>query len=250
MTSSDKEQRSASPNAGRFATTRWSMVAEAGRHSSPEAAAALADLCKIYWYPLYAYVRRQGQSKNDAQDLTQEFFVEILDKGTLQVADRERGRFRSFLLASLKNFLTNEWRKGNTQKRGGGRPVISLDFDDGENRYQLEPSHDATPEKIYERQWALTLLERALTKLRAEFENTGKTELFQCLKTFVGGDKSAVPYRELGEQLNMSEGAVKVAIHRMRKRYRAILRDEIQQTVVAAEDVDEELRELFNTLAS
>ena len=128
--------------------------------------------------------------------------------------------------------------------------MISLDFDDGENRYRLEPSHDATPERIYERQWALTLLERALTKLRAEFENAGKTELFHRLKMFVGGEKSTVPYRELGDQLNLSEGAVKVAIHRMRKRYRALLRDEIQQTVVAAEDIDDELRELFNTLAS
>ena len=164
-----------SQNVGRFATTRWSMVVEAGRPSSPEAAEALATLCGIYWFPLYVYVRRQGHSADDAQDLTQEFFVRLLEKQTLQVADRERGRFRSFLLSSMKNFLAKQWRRGAAQKRGGGRPVISLDFDDGENRYRLEPSHDTTPDKIFERQWALTLLEQSLTKLRAEFDATGKS---------------------------------------------------------------------------
>jgi RNA polymerase sigma-70 factor (ECF subfamily) len=150
----------------------------------------------------------------------------------------------------MKNFLANEWRRGAAQKRGGERSVISLNFDDGENRYRLEPSHDATPERIFERQWALTLLEQALTKLRAEFDATGKIELFGRLEMFLGGQKSTVPYRELGDQLKMSEGAVKVAIHRMRRRYRALLREEIQQTIGAAEDVDEELRRLFETLAS
>ena len=226
------------------------MVVEAGRSSSPKAAEALAALCEIYWFPLYAYVRRQGTSADDAQDLTQAFFVCLLDKQTLQFADRERGRFRSFLLASLKNFLAKQWRRGAAQKRGGGRPVISLDFEDGENRYRLEPSHDATPERIFERQWALTLLEQALTKLRVEFDATGKVELFDCLKTFLGGEKSTVPYRKLGDELEMSEGAVKVAIHRMRRRYRVLLREEIQQTIGATEDVDEELRQLFGTLAS
>ena len=247
---SRREQPSVSQNAGRFATTRWSMVVEAGRPSSPEAAEALATLCGIYWFPLYAYVRRQGHSAEDAQDLTQEFFVYLLEKQTLKVANRERGRFRSFLLASMKNFLANEWRRGAAQKRGGERSVISLDFDDGENRYRLEPSHDATPERIFERQWALTLLEQALTKLRAEFDATGKIELFGRLEMFLGGQKSTVPYRELGDQLKMSEGAVKVAIHRMRRRYRALLREEIQRTIGAAGDVDEELRRLFETLAS
>ena len=250
MSSSNREQPSVSQNAGQFATTRWSMVVEAGRRSSPKAAQALATLCGIYWFPLYAYVRRHGHSADDAQDLTQEFFVRLLDKQTLQVADRERGRFRSFLLTSMKNFLAKEWRRGATQKRGGGQSVISLDFDDGENRYRLEPSHDATPERIFERQWALTLLDQALTTLRAEFDAAGKIEFFDGVKMFVGGEKSTVPYRELGDQLKMSEGAVKVAIHRMRRRYRALLREEIQQTIGAAEDVDEELRQLFDTLAS
>ena len=250
LPSSKRPQPSVSHNAGQFATTRWSMVVEAGRPSSPEAAVALATLCGIYWFPLYAYVRRQGHSAEDAQDLTQEFFVHLLEKQTLKVANPERGRFRSFLLASMKNFLANEWRRGAAQKRGGERSVISLNFDDGENRYRLEPSHDATPERIFERQWALTLLEQALTKLRAEFDATGKIELFGRLEMFLGGQKSTVPYRELGDQLKMSEGAVKVAIHRMRRRYRALLREEIQQTIGAAGDVDEELRRLFETLAS
>ena len=225
-------------------------MVEAGRDSSPKAAEALATLCGLYWFPLYAYVRRQGHSADNAQDLTQEFFVRLLDKQALQVADRERGRFRSFLLASMKNFLANEWRRDAAQKRGGERAQISLDFDDGERRYRLEPSHDETPDKIFERQWALTLLEQPLTKLRAEFEATGKTELFDRLKVFLGGQGSTVPYRELGHQLKMSEGAVKVAIHRVRRRYRTLLREEIQQTIGANEDVDEELRQLFDALAS
>ena len=226
------------------------LVLEAGRRSSPQATEALATLCEAYWRPLYAYVRQRGHSVDDAQDLTQEFFVRLLDKRTLQVADRERGRFRSFLLASLKNFLANEWRRDAAEKRGGGRSVISLDFDDGEGCYRLEPSHNQTPERIFERQWALTLLDRALTKLRAEFDVAGKTELFGRLKMFLGGSESTVPYRELGRQLDMSEGAVKVAVHRMRRRYRALLREEIQHTVAAPEDVDEELGQLFDILAS
>ena len=240
-----------SRNAGRFATTRWSMVVEAGRGSSPKAAEALATLCRIYWFPLYAYARRRGHSVDDAQDLTQEFFAHLLDNQTLRVADRERGRFRSFLLASMKHFLAKQWRRDTAQKRGGGRAPISLNFDDGETRYGLEPSHHATPEKLFERQWALTLLARTLVTLRAEFEASGKAARFARLKMFVGGKKSTVPYRALADQLEMSEGAVKVAIHRMRRRYRALLREEIQHTIGATEDteaVDDELRHLFDAL--
>ncbi len=227
------------------------MVVDAGRPSSPNAAEALATLCEIYWFPLYAFVRRQGQSVEDAQDLTQAFFVHLLDKQALRVADRERGRFRSFLLASMKHFLAKQWRRDAAQKRGGGRAPISLDFDDGETRYRLEPSHEATPEKLFERQWALTLLARAMTRLRAELEASGKAARFAALKMFVGGETSTVPYRELADQLDMSEGAVKVAVHRMRRRYRALLREEIQHTIDTAEDtdgVDDELRHLFDAL--
>jgi RNA polymerase sigma-70 factor (ECF subfamily) len=227
------------------------MVVEAGRQSSPKAADALATLCEVYWFPLYAYVRRHGHSIDDAQDLTQAFFVHLLDNQTLRVADRERGRFRSFLLASMKHFLAKQWRRDTAQKRGGGRAPLSLDFEDGETRYRLEPSHEATPEKLFERQWALTLLARALASLRAEFEASGKAARFARLKMFVGGEKSTVPYRELADQLEMSEGAVKVAIHRMRRRYRALLREEIQHTVGApdnGEEVADELRRLFDAL--
>lgn len=250
MSSGNNQPPAAPQNASQFATTRWSMVVAAGRDSSPAAARALATLCETYWYPLYAYARRKGHSAEDAQDLTQEFFVHLLDKQTVQVADRERGRFRSFLLTSMKNFMARQWRRGTAKKRGGDRKMISLDFEVGEKHYQLEPSHDATAESIFERQWALTVLEQALTRLRCEFQEAGKTELFEGLKMFVGGQTSTVPYRELGDQLNMSEGAVKVAIHRMRQRYRVLLRDEIQQTIGAGEDVDEELGQLFETLAS
>ena len=239
-----------SPHAGRFATTHWSLVVDAGRSSSPTAAEALATLCGIYWFPLYAYVRRQGHSIDDAQDLTQAFFVHLLDKQTLRVADPERGRFRSFLLASMKHFLAKQWRRDAAQKRGGGCLPISLNFDDGETRYRLEPSHEVTPEKLFERQWALTLLARALTTLRAEFEASGKAARFAGLKMFVAGEKSTVPYRELADRLEMSEGAVKVATHRMRRRYRALLREEIQHTIGAAEDIDDELRRLFDALTS
>ena len=224
------------------------MVVEAGRQSSPKAAEALATLCGIYWLPLYAYVRRRGHSIDDAQDLTQEFFVHLLDNQALRVADRERGRFRSFLLASMKHFLAKQWRRDAAQKRGGGRAPISLDFDDGETRYRREPSHDATPDKLFERQWALMLLARALATLRAEFDASGKAARFASLKMFVGGEKSTVPYRALADQLEMSEGAVKVAIHRMRRRYRTLLREEIQHTIGAGEDVDDELRRLFDAL--
>jgi len=206
------------------------------------------SLCEIYWCPLYAYVRRQGQSTDDAQDLTQGFFAHLLDKQTLRAADRERGHFRSFLLASLKHFLAKQWRRDAAQKRGGGRAPIALDFDDGETRYRIEPSHESTPEKLFERQWALTLLARALATLRSEFEASGKAARFASLKMYLGGEKSRVPYRELAGQLETSEGAVKVAIHRMRRRYRAILREEIRHTVDAAEDVDDELRRLFDAV--
>lgn len=227
------------------------MVVDAGRPSSPNAAAALTTLCETYWFPLYAYVRRRGHSVDDAQDLTQDFFVHLLDSQALRVADRERGRFRSFLLASMNHFLAKQWRRDAAQKRGGGRAPISLDFEDGETRYRREPSHEATPEKLFERQWALTLLARALTTLRAEFDASGKAARFAALKMFVGGEKSTVPYRELAEQLEMSEGAVKVAIHRMRRRYRALLREEIQHTIGAprdSDDVDDELRRLFDAV--
>ncbi|MBV9126332.1 MAG: sigma-70 family RNA polymerase sigma factor, partial [Planctomycetes bacterium] len=167
---------------GRFATTRWSVVLAAGRCASPDSQVALTALCETYWYPLYAFVRRRGYRAEDAQDLTQEFFARLLEKGSLRAADRERGKFRSFLLSSFQHFLTQEWDRAHAQKRGGGRTLLSLDLAVGENRYHLEPAHELTPERIYERRWALVLIDRALARLRDEFAAAGKQQLFDPLK--------------------------------------------------------------------
>ena len=233
----------------RFATTRWSIVASAGgQHDSPRAREALAALCEAYWYPLYAFLRRQGASAEDAQDLVQAFFVELLEKDRLAAADRERGKFRSFLLASLKHFQANDWRRGAAQKRGGGAPTLSLDLEAGERRFALEPSHQQTAERIFQRQWAMTLLEQTLAALRQEFVAAGKAELFDHAKAHLGGDPSAAPYRQIAEKLGMTEGALKVAVHRLRQRWREALREQIGQTVAGPEEVEEELRELFDAL--
>jgi RNA polymerase sigma-70 factor (ECF subfamily) len=227
-----------------FATTHWSLVVAAAHDSRPAAKAALATLCETYWYPLYCYVRRRGHLAEEAQDLTQEFFATLLEKHTLRVADRERGRFRSFLLASLNHFLANEWRRQSAKKRGGGRLPLSLDLPAGESRYAQEPSHDLTPEKIYERRWAMVLLEKALSALREEYAAAGKGKLFERLAVFLGGATS-VPYEEVAHELGTTDGAVKVAVHRLRRRCRDLLRAEVAQTVVEPADVDEELRHLM-----
>lgn len=229
----------------RFATTHWSIVLAAGRRASPEARDALVKLAEVYWYPLYAFVRRQGYLAEDAQDLTQEFFARLLEKNYVGSADRARGKFRSFLLAALKHFLAKEWRRADARKRGGGRPAISLDVTRGERLYMLEPAHELTAEKIYERRWALTLIEQTLAKLRVEFAGREKSELFEHLKPYLGGDKSAIPYSQLAADLDMTEGAVKIAVHRLRRRCGELLRAEIAQTVAGPDDVDEELRDLF-----
>lgn len=221
----------------------------AGRRSSPDARDALASLCQTYWYPLYAFVRRKGHSPADAQDLTQEFFTRLLEKNIAGKADRSRGKFRSFLLASLNHFLAKEWRSAGTSKRGGGRVALSLDLAAGENRYSLEPTHELTAEKIYQRRWALTLLEKTLAKLRDEFAASGKLELFDHMKPYLGGDESTVPYREIAVELEKTEGAVKVAVHRLRQRCRELLRAEIAETVSDPKEVDEELRDLFEAVA-
>ena len=223
------------------------MVA-AGRRSSPNGRKALAKLCATYWYPLYAFVRRQGHAVDDAQDLTQEFFSRLLEKNYVAAADQTRGKFRSFLLASLKHFLANEWRRGAAQKRGGKSAALPLDLDAGESRYSLEPSHELTAEKIFERRWAMALLELTLAKLREEYSGGDKLKLFDRLKAYLGGDRASVPYRQLADELGLSEGAVKVAVHRMRRRCRELLRAEIAQTVAGPEEVDEELRDLFKAV--
>jgi RNA polymerase sigma-70 factor (ECF subfamily) len=248
MSDSKTSSQSRKPPAEQFATTRWSVVVAAGRRSSPDVRAALATLCATYWYPLYAYVRRQGYAVEDAQDLTQEFFARLLEKNYVAAADPTRGKFRSFLLASLKHFLANEWRRGAAQKRGGKSAALPLDLVAGEQRYALDPSHELTAEKIFERRWAMALLEQTVTKLREEYSRGDKLKLFDRLKAYLGGDKSAVPYRLLADELGLSEGAVKVAVHRLRRRCRELLRAEIAQTVATPEDVEDELRDLFKAV--
>lgn len=222
----------------------------AGGANSPHAAVALSALCERYWYPLYAFVRRRGYGSADAQDLTQAFFAMVLEKHSFSVADPARGRFRSFLLRALDNFLLNHWRDGCTQKRGGNRPLLSLNFQNAEGRYIAEPSHQLTAERVYDRKWALTLLATAMGKLSDEYAQAGKDALFDGIKSRLGGDSASISICDIAEKLKMTEGAVKVAIHRLRRRYRDLLRNEIADTVANPADVDDELRTLFDLLGN
>ncbi len=234
----------------RFATTRWSLVLAAEDRQAPQAQRALSVLCTAYWYPLYAYVRRRGHDVQQAEDLTQEFFARFLEKDYLQVVDREKGKFRSFLLASFQHFLNNEHDRAIARKRGGGQQHLSLDCQAAEGRYQVEPFHSMTPEKLFERRWALTLLDRVLARLREEMSGKGNGRLFEALKESLARDRDAVPLSQVAAALEMTEAAVKVAAHRLRKRYRALLREEIEQTVHEAGQVEEEIRALFTALGS
>jgi RNA polymerase sigma-70 factor (ECF subfamily) len=225
-------------------------VLAAGSRQTLGGAQALATLCEQYWYPLYAYVRRRGLDPHEAQDLTQEFFAHLLDSEAVNVASPERGRFRSFLLASLNNFLANHWRKENAQKRGGGKAVLSLDLAAGEQRYVAEPAHDLTPEKIYERRWAMTLLQQVLDALATEYAEDGKLELFEHLKPYLGGNLDGLPYAEVSAQIGLSVGSIKVAVHRLRRRCGDLLREQIAQTVAEPGEIEQELRELFAALRS
>jgi RNA polymerase sigma-70 factor (ECF subfamily) len=231
-----------------FATTRWSVVHAAGDSKSPEAGQALEQLCRAYWYPLYAYVRRKGHAAEDAQDLTQEFFARLLARNYLRVADRNRGRFRSFLLGSLEHFLAREWTKARAQKRGGGRAVLSLDEMGAESRYLLESAHDLTAERIFERRWATTILDQAMARLREECLATRKSDLLDRVEGQLSGEKGETSYAGVAAALGMSEGAVKVAVHRLRQRFGELVRAEIAQTVTTPEDADDELRYLFAVL--
>ena len=231
----------------RFATTHWSMVVSAGCSPSPEAGRALATLCENYWFPLYAFVRRAGHSAEDARDLTQEFFARLLAQRFLTKVDRRKGKFRSFLLAALKHFLADEWDHAHAQKRGGTQTVISFDGLDAETRYRLEPAQGLTPEKMFEKQWALSLLEQVLSRLDAEMAADGKVALFEALKDALTGVRSTT-YAAIGAELGMTEGAVKVAAHRLRRRYRDLLRKEIGQTVASSDEIGDEIRYLLSCL--
>jgi RNA polymerase sigma-70 factor (ECF subfamily) len=231
-----------------FATTRWSLVLQAAEGDTGHSQEALAALCATYWYPLYAFIRRQGFDADQAQDHTQEFFARLLEKDYLKVADRERGRFRSFLLAACQHFLANERDKARAQKRGGGRLHVPIDFHDAEHRYGHEPAHHLTAEKLFERRWALTLLDQVLQRLRQEMADRGRGPVFELLKGCLAGEKTAASYEQLGRQLRMTEGAIKIVVHRLRKRYRELLRAEIERTVETAAEVEAEIRSLFAAL--
>jgi len=233
---------------GGFATTHWSVVMAAGQGDSPQAADALAQLCGTYWYPLYAYVRRQGHGAQDAEDLIQEFFTRFLAKEYFGRADPALGRFRSFLLACLKNFLAEQRRQAQRLKRGGGQIVVSWDSRTAEERYGLEPADLTTPEQVYDRRWALTLLETVLARLAGEQSAAGKQDIFAHLKGYLWEEAREASYAETAARLNMTEGAVKVAVHRLRRRLRDLLREEVAQTVARGEEVDEELRHLIGAI--
>ena len=237
-----------SSGSGRFTTTHWSLVLAASGSEDTHSREALAQLCQVYWYPLYAFVRRHGHGPHDAQDLTQEFFMRLLEKDYLRDVDRSKGKFRSFLMAALKHFLSKEWARGKTLKRGGGQRLLSLDIISAEDRYRREPQDNLTAEKLFEHRWALTLLDRVLTRLSEEYEASGKATMFEQLKGCLTGDSDLLPYAELALGLGISEGAVKVAVHRLRKRYRGVLRDEIAQTVADPTEIDDEIRQLFSAL--
>ena len=226
-----------------FATTHWSVVLSA-RESSPKAAAALEALCRTYWPPLYTYIRRRGHDLHDAQDLTQAFIAHLLAQDFLGDVSRDKGKFRSFLLASLNNFLVNEHERASAQKRGGGLAFVPLDANDAEEWLSAEPAATETAEDVFDRHWALTLLERAFARARGEFETAGKLAQFECLKSFLEGDVSHGDYNVAARELHLSAGAVAVAVHRLRQRYREILRREIAETVGKPEQVEEELRDL------
>ncbi len=231
-----------------FATTQWSVVLAAAKQETPEAA-ALERLCRTYWYPLYAYLRRQGYEIAAAQDLTQGFFTHILSRRFLQRASREKGKFRSFILGSLKFFLADELAKLQAQKRGGGRTLVFLDAQSAEERYRLEPVDLMDAERLFERRWAITLLDRVLERLEAEFLEAGKHRLFARLREFLLGDRGSATYKEVAEALGMTEGAIKVAVHRMRRRYRELFREEIAQTVAGPAEADEEMRHVFAAIS-
>jgi RNA polymerase sigma-70 factor (ECF subfamily) len=232
-----------------FATTHWSVVLATGHNDTSRAQNALGRLCQTYWYPLYVYVRRRGYSAHDSQDLTQAFFARLLEHQSLTTADPDRGRFRSFILTAMNHFLTSEWKRGTAQKRGGGSPMISLDLAAAEDRFDLEPADHSAPDKLFEKQWALALLAEVLNRLEGEYQSEGKTDLFNTLKQSLMGSRETQPYAELAPRLAMNESAVKVAVHRLRKRYRELIRAEIANTLDDSQDVETEMQHLFQALS-
>jgi len=232
-----------------FATTRWTVVLAAGRRNSPLSDRALEELCGVYWFPLYAYVRRRGHSREDAEDLTQAFFARFLEKNYLHGLSAERGKFRAFLLASLKNFLANERDKAHTLKRGGGILPLSLDWQTADTQFQVAATQEPSPDKAFDREWALALLAKVIGRLQSECVAEGKARVFEQLKQFLTAGHAESAQRAAAAELGMEEGAVRVAVHRLRKRYRQLLRDEIANTLAAAAMVDEEMSALFGAFS-
>lgn len=232
-----------------FATTHWTVVLAAGHQRSPEAARALEELCSAYWFPLYAYVRRRGHTKEDAEDLTQAFFARLLEKNTFASLDSEKGKFRAFLLASLKHFLANEWDKARARKRGGGAANLSLDWQTADTKFHVADANEPSPDRAFDREWALALLARVIDRLQTECVADGRARLFEQLKQFLTAGQAESAQREVAAALGMEEGAVRVAVHRLRKRYRQLLRDEIANTLANPAMVDEEMRALFGAFS-
>ena len=242
------QQSSNSPGQSRFATTHWSVVLAAGKSSSAQHKQALSTLCQTYWFPLYAYLRRGGYNAHESADYTQGFFAKMLEKHYLKQVKPMPGKFRSFLLASLKHFVANERARARAKNRGGGRTALSFDFENAENQYALEPADDLSPDKVFEKSWALTVLERTMDRLESELAGKNRQKLFDHLRIYVGAEASSVPYSKAAAELGMTEGSVRVAVHRLRRRCRELLRDEIAQTVGAEDQIDDEIRGLFAAL--
>jgi RNA polymerase sigma-70 factor (ECF subfamily) len=246
MGSGSGHQAPAAPavNSDSFATTRWTLVLTAGGDGSTRSRHAMAELCALYWYPLYAFIRRKGHDPDAAQDLTQGFFARLLERDIVRTADRDRGRFRSYLLGAVQHFLSDERDRQHALKRGGGQLTISRDLETAEQRYALEPSHDETPERLFERRWASTVLQLVLAELRAQFQAEGKLEQFERLKPYLTQGPSDGTQAQAAAELGMTPGAARVALHRMRTRYARLLREQIAQTVASPADVEEEIRHL------
>jgi RNA polymerase sigma factor (sigma-70 family) len=244
------DQNSPAAGGNRFQTTRWSVVLVSAQSQAPGCKEAFADLCRLYWYPLFGFIRRRGYSTEDAEDMVQGFFLHLVEHETLSRVDRSKGKFRSFLLASLQNYLSNEVERARTLKRGGKAEFVHLDFEGAEDRYRLEPVDALTPEKIFDARWAMALMSEALNRLNREYVARGKATTFRTLQAFLDpiNTKSLPPYEEVAAQLEVSVGSVKTLIHRLRKQYTAFVREEISRTVSDSSDVDVEIHQLCEAL--
>jgi RNA polymerase sigma factor (sigma-70 family) len=248
MASVEPQKQAAAGTAARFHTTHWSVVLAAHADDPARARDALEQLCTVYWYPLYAFLRRRGHQPADAEDLVQGFIEHLLERQFFQAADPDKGRFRSYLLASLNHFLADSADRAERQKRGAGKIFISLDAVVAERRYALEPADPCDPEQLFERRWALTLLDTVLQRLETEAAESGRADLFRQIKGVLLGDRSVAPYAELAPQLGLSEAALTMTVHRLRRRYRELVREEIAHTVSSPVEIDEEMRHLFQVL--